>query len=134
MSVRSWTDVVRLLAPVHQVLLDADAQVPVRAGDVHQLGQGVHLAQVVHLGQVGQLPPWLPVGCRLVDRVEQSGGLVKLGLWLKLLSKLLLWLELLCWLLFCRELWLSRWCSERLSFLRKLLLLLLKLLRLEGCE
>ena len=66
-AVRSWTVVVRLLPSVHQVLLDADAQVPVGPRDVHQVGQRVHPAQVVHLGQVLQLPSGLPICCRLVD-------------------------------------------------------------------
>jgi len=66
-AIRSWAEVVRLLPTVHQVLLDADAQVPVRPRDVHQLGEGVHPAQVVHLGQVLQLPSRLPIRCRFVD-------------------------------------------------------------------
>ena len=66
-AVRSWAEVVCLLPTVHQVLLDADAQVPVRPRDVHQLGEGVHPAQVVHLGQVLQLPSRLPIRCWLVD-------------------------------------------------------------------
>ena len=66
-AIWSWAEVVRLLPTVHQVLLDADAQVPVRPRDVHQLGEGVHPAQVVHLGQVLQLPSRLPIRCWLVD-------------------------------------------------------------------
>ena len=66
-AIWSWAHVVRLLPTVHQVLLDADAQVPVRPCDVHQLGERVHPAQVVHLGQVLQLPPRLPIRCWLVD-------------------------------------------------------------------
>lgn len=48
-SIRSWAEVVRLLPTIHQVLLDADAEVPVRPRDVHQLGEGIHPTQVVHL-------------------------------------------------------------------------------------
>ena len=125
-AIRSWAEVVRLLPTIHQVLLDADAQVPVRPRDVHQLGEGVHPAQVVHLGQVLQLPSRLPIRCRFVDRVEKSRRLVQLALWLKLLCKLLR-LELLRW----ESLWL-RFCPERLRLLWNLLLL--KLLRLECCE
>jgi len=66
-AIWSWAEVVRLLPTVHQVLLDADAQVPVRPRDVHQLGEGVHPAQVVHLGQVLQLPSRLPIRCWFVD-------------------------------------------------------------------
>jgi len=66
-AIRSWAEVVRLLPAIHQVLLDADAQVPVRPRDVHQLGEGVHPAQMVHLGQVLQLSSRLPIRCRFVD-------------------------------------------------------------------
>ena len=41
-TVRSGAEVVCLLPTVHQVLLDADAQVPIRPRDVHQLGERVH--------------------------------------------------------------------------------------------
>ena len=55
----------------HKVLLDAHAQIPVGAGDVHQPGEGVVARHVLHLGQVGELLARLSVSGRLVDRAEQ---------------------------------------------------------------
>ena len=46
-----WRGAVKVGAALStdQVLLDADAQVPVRAGDVHQPGQSIVPRHVLHL-------------------------------------------------------------------------------------
>ena len=63
-----------------QVLLDAHAQVPVGAGDVHQPGEGVVAGHVLHLGQVGELLARFSVSGRLVDRAEQR---LRLASWVQ---------------------------------------------------
>lgn len=67
---RCWAVIVTLLWTPNKVLLDAVAEVPVRASNVHQPGQGVVPRHVLHGGGVGQLPPGLTVRGSLVDRAE----------------------------------------------------------------
>jgi hypothetical protein len=91
----SGTEVVRDFASVHEVLLDAEAEVPVCPGDIHQSGQSVAPAQVLHRGEVAQLSPGLKLHGLLVDRAEQGLRLNSVILGLQLLLGLeLLGLEL----------------------------------------
>ena len=118
-----------LSGATHQVLLDAHAQVPVGAGDVHQPGEGVVAGHVLHLGQVGELLARLSVSGRLVDRAEQRlclASWVQVGLRLKLLLELIL-LKLLLWL--SKEIWLP-WLE--LLFLRSEVIKPLRLQILRG--
>ena len=55
--------IVALLRTSHQVLLNADTEIPVGSGNVHQPGQGVVPGHVLHLGEVCQLSPRGPL-CR----------------------------------------------------------------------
>jgi hypothetical protein len=95
----SGTGVVRDFASVYEVLLDAETEVPVCTGDVHQPGQSVAPAQVLHRGEVAQLSPGLALHGLLVDRAEQGLSLNSVILGLELLLRLeqlgLLGLELL---------------------------------------
>ena len=86
MSLRGGAGVVALLGPPQQVLLDALAEVPVRAGYHHQAGQGGLPRHVLHLGQVFQLVPWLPFHGGLGDGAQQAFCLVCAGLGLKLVE------------------------------------------------
>ena len=117
--------IVTLLWTSNQILLDAVAEVPVRASNVHQPGQGVVPGHVLHGGEVGQLPSGLAVRGSLVDGAEQGLCLINLRLGLKQLLLLLLRLELL---LLRLELLLLG--LELLLLRLELLLLKLELLRL----
>jgi len=124
---RSRAVIVTLLWTSNQILLDAVAEVPVRASYVHQPGQGVVPGHVLHGGEVGQLPSGLAVCGSLVDGAEQGLCLINLRLGLKQLL-LLLRLELL--LLLRLELLLQLGLELLLLRLELLLLLGLELLLL----
>jgi hypothetical protein len=61
-------------ASVHKVHLDGLTEVPVCPGDIHQSGQSVAPAHVLHRGEVAQLSPGLAVHGLLVDRAKQGLG------------------------------------------------------------
>ena len=126
---RSRAVIVTLLWTSNQILLDTLAEVPVRASNVHQPGQGVVPGHVLHGGEVGQLPSGLAVRGSLVDGAEQGLCLINLRLGLKQLLLLLLRLELL---LLRLELLLLG--LELLLLRLELLLLRLELLRLTRLE
>ena len=121
--------IVTLLWTSNQILLDAVAEVPVSASNVHQPGQGVVPGHVLHGGEVGELLSGLAVRGSLVDGAEQGLCLINLRLGLKQLLLLLLRLELL---LLRLELLLLG--LELLLLRLELLLLRLKLLRLTRLE
>jgi hypothetical protein len=84
----SGTGVVRDFASVYEVLLDAETEVSVCTGDVHQPGQSVAPAQVLHRGEVAQLSPGLALHGLLVDQAEQGLSLNSVILGLELLLRL----------------------------------------------